>query len=99
MPADPEGSPASWIASAPRALPRQDRHPVPGTLAQPDHAIAEVTKGRCGKCSLLYLELLEANDVGLRRCEICREIMQTLVDVVESGDLQWPDLARKDILA
>src|SRR5258708_39197378 len=67
-------------------------------FAWPDSAIAEVTKGTCRKCSLLYLELLEANDVGLRPCEPRREIMQTLVDVVdvESGDLQWSGLTRKD---
>src|SRR6202022_3704316 len=80
------------------ALPRKDRNAVPGAFALPDSAIAEVTKGACRKCSLLYLELLEANDVGLRPCEPGREIMQTLVDVVgvENGDLQWSGLSRKD---
>src|SRR4029077_577357 len=80
------------------ALPRQDRYTVPGSFAQPASAIAEVTKGTCRKCSLLNLELLEANDVRLRPCEPRREIMQTLVDVVdvESGDLQWHSLTSKD---
>src|SRR2546429_6507758 len=80
------------------ALRRQDRYAVPGTFAWPDSAIAEVTKGTCRKCSLFYLEFLKANHVGLRPCEPRREIMQTLVDVVdvESGDLQWSGLTRKD---
>src|ERR1700704_2362496 len=80
------------------ALPRQDCYAVPGTFAQPDSAIAKVTKGTCRKCSLLCLELLEANAVGLRPGEPGREIMQSLVDVVdvESGDLQWSGLTRKD---
>jgi hypothetical protein len=43
---------------------------------------------------LLYLELLEANDVGLRPCEPSREIVQAIVDVVdvESSYLQCPGL-------
>src|SRR4029077_17807001 len=55
------------------------------------HAKARAHKRTFRKCSLLSLELLEANDVGLRPYEPRREIMQTLVDVVdvESGDLQW----------
>ena len=57
-----------------------------------------IAKGVCRKHSLLCLELLEANDVGLRRCEPCREIMQTLVDV-ESGDLNGTASHEKTILA
>src|ERR1700676_2445110 len=80
------------------ALPRQDRYAVPGTFAYPDPTIAQVTKGTCRKCSLLCLEFLEANDVGLRPCEPRREIVQPLVDVVdvESGDLQWSGLTHKN---
>src|SRR4029079_26688 len=75
------------------AFPRQDRHAVPGAFAKPDSAIAEVTKGTCRKCPLL----LKANDVGLFPCEPSRQIVQTLVDVVDvkSDDLQWPSLTRK----
>ena len=61
------------------AFPRQDRYAVPGAFAEPDSAIAEVTKGACRKCPLLYFELLEANDVGLRPSEPSRQIVQTLV--------------------
>src|SRR5580698_6775260 len=50
-------------------LARQDRYAVPGTFAQPDSAIAKVTKSAGLKRLLLYLELLEANDVGLRPLE------------------------------
>ena len=82
------------------ALPRQDRDPVPGAFAQPDSTIAEVAKGICRKRSLLCLELLETNDVGLRPCKPRREIIETLIDVVdvESGDLQWPASGENTIL-
>src|SRR4030095_6072260 len=79
------------------AIPRQDRHTVPGACAKPDSAVAEVPKGTCRKCPLLYFELLEANDVGLFPSEPSRQIVQTFVDVVDvkSGDLQWPCLSRR----
>jgi hypothetical protein len=76
------------------ALAREDRYAIPGTFAQPDSAVSEVTKAACRKCSLLHLQLLEANNVGLRLREPRREIVQALVDIVdvESGDLQCPGL-------
>src|SRR4029079_8382829 len=79
------------------AFPRQDRYAVPGAFAKPDSAIAEVTKSTCRKCPLLDFEFLKANDVGLFPCEPSRQIVQTLVDVVDvkSGDLQWPGLSRR----
>jgi len=50
--------------------------------------------------NVLELDLgpVDAFNVGLCPCEPRREIMQTLVDVVdvESGDLQWSGLTRKD---
>jgi hypothetical protein len=58
------------------AIRRQNRYAVPGTFAQPDSAIAEVTKGTGRK-------RLEANDVGLSPCEPSREILQTIVDIVD----------------
>src|SRR4029077_2164348 len=63
------------------------------------HAKARAHKRTFRKCSLLYLELLQANDVGLCPCEPRREIMQTLVDAVdvESGDLQWSGLRKTPI--
>jgi hypothetical protein len=73
------------------AVSREDRHAVPGTLALPDCAIAERSKGMRGKFSLLGLEFLQANDVWFSFGEPSHQVFQPLVDVVDvEGDNLQP---------
>ena len=46
---------------------RQDRHAVPRFLSAPDRAIAGLLDRRGGEFAIRGLELLQADDVGLRR--------------------------------
>jgi hypothetical protein len=75
-------------------IPREDGDAVPGALAKPDSALAEVAQGACREGSLLYFEFLEAKYIGARLFKPRGEIVQTFADVVDvkSGDLQGPGL-------
>ncbi len=74
-------------------VPCQDRHAVPGTLALPNCAITERSKGIRWKCPLLGFEFLEANNVWLCFAQPSHQVIQPLVDVVDikSYDLQYTD--------
>lgn len=68
----------------------EDGYTIPGTLTLPDRTITNVAQSPRRKYLMLRLELLKANDIRFLFHQPCREIIQTLIDVVdvESGDLQ-----------
>ena len=62
---------------------RQDGDAVPGTLTLPYRLVAEIVQGTSRKLRLLTFELLQADDIRLRRLEPGRETAKALVDVVD----------------
>src|SRR5262249_22289627 len=54
-----------------------------GPLAAPDRAVARLLDGRARKFGILGLELLQADDVGLRRRQPVEQVGKPLVDVVD----------------
>jgi hypothetical protein len=52
-----------------RGILGEDRDPVPGPLPAPDRAIAGIPEGRFRKARVGRLELLQADDVRLRRAQ------------------------------
>src|SRR3712207_9295360 len=63
-----------------RARARQNRDAVPRALPAPDRVVARVPHG-CGReCVIGALELLKADDVGLRFVEPPQQTCEALVD-------------------
>lgn len=69
---------------------REYGYTIPGTLTLPDRTITNLAQSPRRKYLMFRLELLKTNDVRFLFHQPCRQIVQTLINVVdvESGDLQ-----------